>query len=275
VLQRLDLDVPAGTSLGLCGRTGAGKSSALAALLRLVEVSAGGIAIDGVDVRSVPLRRLRRAVGYVPQAPFVFSGTLRDNLDPLGGSEDGKLMDALRQTGLSRQLAALGEERAKGPSAGGGAEGAAAQRARAAPSREGGAQRSVLNTRLGHGGASLSLGQQQLLSVARMLLRRPKLVLLDECSACVDPDTAAAMQQAVGTGLAGATVIEVAHRLSSIARCDAVAVMEAGRVVELGSPGKLAAQRGSAFGEMLRQQEGSAVHERAREAAAGRGCRAS
>jgi ATP-binding cassette subfamily C (CFTR/MRP) protein 10 len=232
VLQHLDLDVPAGTKLGLCGRTGAGKSSAVACLLRLEETCAGAVCIDGVDVRSVPLRRLRRAVAYVPQAPFIFSATLAENMDPLRRSTDADLAAALRHVALWEPLCALS----------GGAAGET-------PPASG-----VLRMRLGEGGVSLSQGQQQLLSLARVLLRRPKVVCLDECTSSVDPGTAAAMHAVTRTFLSDATVIEVAHRLSSIEDCDVVAVMEAGRVIEAGRPRDLLRERSSAFAGMIRQQ---------------------
>eukprot|EP00887_Chlorella_sp_A99_P004434 scaffold30.g4434.t1 len=247
-LRGLTLSVPAGVRLGVCGRTGAGKSSVLACLLRLAEPCAGRVAIDGMDVSRLPLCTLRSAIGVVPQQPFLFEGSLRENLDPYGRRSDAELESAVRAVHLWAPLAALA---AGGPPA---LEGSTGGTAAGSGGSSGEESRSVLGCRLA-GGGGLSQGQQQLLALARVLLRRPALLLLDECTASVDPGTAALMHTLVRQQFAGATVIEVAHRLAAIAACDAVAVMEGGRVVEQGPPEELAQQPGSAYAALLATQQ--------------------
>lgn len=236
VLQSLNLEVPAGTRAGICGRTGAGKSSAVASLLRLAEIVAGSVTIDGVDVRSIPLRRLRRSIGYVPQTPFVFSGTVGENLDPLHQYTLSQMVAALQQVGLWPALVAAARAQGVG-----------------AEETEDGA---VLRLWLGEGGVGLSQGQQQMLCLARVVLQRPKIVCLDEASAAVDPDTAAAMQRVVGESFSGCTVLEVSHRLISVSECDVVFVLEGGKVLEAGPPRTLAVVQGSLFAGMVKEQLG-------------------
>jgi ATP-binding cassette subfamily C (CFTR/MRP) protein 10 len=236
-LRGLSLAAGAGARAGLVGRTGAGKSSALAALLRLAEISAGAVEVDGVDVRRVPLARLRRAVALVPQAPAVFSASVRENLDPYARASDAAVVRALRGARLWEALAA-------GVAAGeGGGGGTAAEK-----------EAAVLRAPLGEGGLGLSHGQAQLLAAARALLARARVVALDEPAAAADPATAAALRAALAEGLAGATVLTVAHRLAEVRGCDAVVVVEAGRAAEAGAPAELARRPGSRFAAMLAAQ---------------------
>jgi ATP-binding cassette subfamily C (CFTR/MRP) protein 10 len=232
-LRGLSLAAAAGARFGLVGRTGAGKSSALAALLRLAEISSGAVEVDGVDVRCVPLARLRRAVALVPQAPAVFSASVRENLDPYGRVSDAEVVRALKGARLWDALAAgVAEDE------GGGAEKEAA----------------VLRAPLGEGGLGLSHGQAQLLAAARALLSRARVVALDEPAAAADPSTAAALRAALAEGLAGATFLTVAHRLAEVRDCEAVVVVEDGRAAEAGAPGELARRPGSRFAAMLAAQ---------------------
>lgn len=255
----------AGAHVGICGRTGAGKSSLLAALLRLTPISTGRITVDGVDVSALPLRVLRRAIGaaglrcrvpcqpafgatrvpaaiptranpgclerchsptplpaagVVPQHPFLFEGSVRQNLDPLGQHSAAELAAVLRQVQLWQPLVAQlpavaqpgtgGSERGSGHAAAGQAAGTAAAEAAAgegaAPNLESGARQAaaqdareeqarVLAMRLGEGAAALSQGQQQLLALGRVLLGRLRLLLLDEATSSVDPATADVMHE--------------------------------------------------------------------------------
>ena len=219
---------PPGSKLGVVGRTGAGKSSLLAALLRLTEprrTEAGGcgVLIDGVDVASVPLSLLRRAVSVIPQEPVLYAGTLRSNLDPFCAATDAECWEALEAVRLSPLFAAPG--------------------------------RGGLSARVEESGCNLSAGQRQLVCLARAILRRCMVVVVDEATANVDADTDAAIQRAIRTHFAGATVITIAHRLQTIMDSDLVIVVGEGRVKEAGEPGALTKVPGGAFAELLREAE--------------------
>ena len=251
VLQQLSLKINAGARVGVCGRTGAGKSSLIACLLRLADICAGCICIDGVDVRSVPLKRLRHAIGFVSQSPFIFSGTVAENLDPEGRFDVHFLLDAVKKVGLWPALLTLYHNHNTKRDEDEEDETAAAA-----------AAAGVLKLRLGDGADTIGLsqGQQQLLCLARVFLRQhthTRIVCLDEASASVDPDTAAVMQSVVERQFQGCTVIEVAHRLRSVAACDVVYVMEGGRVLESGAPNELVTRPLSVFGVMVREQMGA------------------
>ncbi|PYH90976.1 hypothetical protein BO71DRAFT_443522 [Aspergillus ellipticus CBS 707.79] len=223
-LSPLDLRIGAAEFLGVVGRTGAGKSTLALALIRGLEAETGHITLDGVDIADVPLARLRTAITVIPQTPTLFAGTLRDNLAP-------------QQPPASSRAAAAADD--------GEAE-AEAEEMRAAvrtvrlfPDDDAGetlADDDVLD----RPAAMLSRGQRQLLALARGLLRRSRVVVLDEPTASVDADADDAVR-AVLRALAdrGTTVMLIAHRVVSVAACDRVVVVEGGRVVEDGAVGEL------------------------------------
>jgi ATP-binding cassette subfamily C (CFTR/MRP) protein 4 len=229
-LRGVSFEAAPGSKLGVVGRTGAGKSTLLAALLRLAEPrrkggGAGapcGVAIDGVDVAGVPLSRLRRALTVIPQEPVLYAGPLRSNLDPFGAASDEACWAALEAVELARHFAEAG---------GGGGLGA----------------------RVEESGGNLSVGQRQLVCLARAILRRNRVVVIDEATANVDEDTDRAIQRAIRTHFRDATVITIAHRLGTIMDSDAVVVMAGGRVVEAGPPQALAALPSGAFAALLRE----------------------
>lgn len=216
--------VQPGEKLGIVGRTGSGKSSLLLVLFRLLEPSSGRVLLDGVDTRQLQLAELRSQLAIIPQEPFLFSGTVRENLDPRGLHEDEALWQALEQCHLREVIGSMGG----------------------------------LDGELGEGGRSLSLGQRQLLCLARALLTEAKILCIDEATASVDQKTEQLLQQTIRKRFANKTVLTIAHRLSTILNSDRVLVLQAGRVVELDSPSALRSQPHSLFQQLLQSSQQAA-----------------
>ena len=210
VLKKVSVNVPAGTTLGVVGRTGSGKSSLLLTLFRLVEIEeVGSITIDGVDIRSLSLQGLRGSLSIIPQSPTLFAGTLLYNLDSSGNTSAEDAWRALEASSseLARQFRDL----------------------------EG------LDTIITEGGMNLSQGQRQLICLSRALVKRSNILVLDEATSSVDPRTDAQVQDTILREFVqkGVTVITVAHRLDTILGYDKILVLDAGKVAEYGSPGEL------------------------------------
>jgi ABC-type multidrug transport system fused ATPase/permease subunit len=212
VLHGVDLDVRAGGLLALVGSSGAGKSTIAALVPRLYDVDAGAVEIGGVDVRDLAFADLRRAVGVVTQDGHLFHDTMRANLRYAApDATDAEMHDALRRARLGEVVASLPDG---------------------------------LETVVGERGYRLSGGERQRLTIARLLLARPRVVILDEATAHLDSESEAVVQAALAEALVGRTAIVIAHRLSTIRRADRIAVVEHGRVVEQGTHGELIAAGG-------------------------------
>lgn len=223
VLVDLDFEVEAGQRVAVVGRTGAGKSTLALALIRALEADTGRISIDDVSISSVRLDRLRQAVTMVPQDPTLFDGSLRDNLDPLHQYPDVELHHVLQRLQFFQTL----------------------------PSGD-----------LDYPAAALSMGQRQLVCIARALLRRSRILVLDEATASIDHATDALIQAGLRSSITtGTTVITIAHRLLTIADYDRVVVLDSGRAVEQGSVVELLHKRGEdAFFRQLCEQSGDLAH---------------
>jgi ABC-type multidrug transport system fused ATPase/permease subunit len=220
-LRGIDLHLDAGTTLGVVGRSGSGKTSLGRLLLRFWDPTGGAVRLGGIDLRDVPARDLRHRVGVVTQDVELLRASVRDNLTVLGSvrATDERLRAVLADVGLDRWLASL-------PAG--------------------------LDTVVGDGGAGLSAGEGQLLAFARAFLADPGLVVLDEASSRLDPVTEGAVTHATEALLAGRTAVVIAHRLSTLDRVDRIAVVDGGRVVEHGGRGALAADPTSRFAALLR-----------------------
>ncbi|XP_055468882.1 ATP-binding cassette sub-family C member 10 isoform X1 [Psammomys obesus] len=245
-LDRVTFRVEPGEKLGIVGRTGSGKSSLFLVLFRLLEPSAGRVLLDGVDTSQLELAELRSQMAVIPQEPFLFSGTVRENLDPQGLHDDRALWQALEQCHLSAVTIAAGESRAKP--------------GRAGKKRIGASNADVLlagglDGELGERGRNLSLGQRQLLCLARALLTDAKILCIDEATASVDQKTDQLLQQTICKRFANKTVLTIAHRLDTILSSDRVLVLQAGRVVELDSPSVLRNQPHSLFQQLLQSSQ--------------------
>ncbi|KAM3624713.1 uncharacterized protein V6R79_000573 [Siganus canaliculatus] len=214
VLNLQQLHVRAGEKLGIVGRTGSGKSSLAVALFRLVEPAAGSIWIDGIDILSVPLSRLRTQLSVIPQDPVLFSGTVRFNLDPFHRHSDEEVWTALEKTHMKDVVSGLSRK---------------------------------LQTELTEGGGHFSVGQRQLMCLSRALLRGSKIVLLDEAMAPVDAETDSLIQVTVSEAFRCSTVLTVAHRIHTVLHADRVLVLNQGEVAECDRPDALRQRPDSLF----------------------------
>lgn len=242
-LRGVSFKVQSGDKVGVVGRTGSGKSTLLLALYRMFNLESGAVTLDGVDISTLTLEQLRRGLSVIPQEPVVFSGTVRSNLDPFGEfGHDAVLWEALRDCGLEEQVKSIGG----------------------------------LDARLdGTGGNAWSLGQQQLMCLARAALKRVPVLCLDEATAAMDPHTEAHVLEIIERIFPDRTTLTIAHRLDNVIRSDLVVVMDAGQVAEMGPPSQLLANPDSAFSKLvdktgaasaaaLRKMAADFVEERAR-----------
>lgn len=226
VISNLSLKIPAGQKIGICGRTGSGKSSTAMALFRLLEITQGRISIDGINVRQIPLEILRSRLSAIPQDVIMFSGSIRENLDPLSKHKDQELWNALEVAQVKDIVASHSEG---------------------------------LNFEVKEGGENFSSGQLQLLCMARAILRKSSIVVLDEATSALDAITEKCLLKAVSTAFENRTVIVIAHRVSALLDCDRVIVLHDGKIVEDGSPADLTQRQEGFFANMLKSNEENRV----------------
>ncbi|KAG1708710.1 hypothetical protein DVH05_022336 [Phytophthora capsici] len=219
VLKGVNMEVAAGEKIGICGRTGAGKSSLMVALFRICDFDSGRVLIDDVDIATINLRELRRSLAIIPQDPVLFSGPLRENLDPFHEYSDERIWHVLKQVHMADSLRRWG---------------------------------AGLDFEVAEGGDNLSVGQRQLICIGRALLKDSKVVVLDEATANVDTATDALIQTTIQETFEAKTVLIIAHRINTIMHCDKIAVMDAGRVAEFDSPSALLAQPQSVFAALAK-----------------------
>ncbi|KAH6612517.1 P-loop containing nucleoside triphosphate hydrolase protein [Boeremia exigua] len=216
VLKGLSMHVRAGERIGVVGRTGAGKSSIMSALFRLQELAGGSITIDGMDISKIGLQNLRSNLAIIPQDPTLFKGTIRSNLDPFHKKSDLELWSALRQADLVSNEAEMGDK----------------------------SGRIHLDSVVEEEGLNFSLGQRQLLALARALVRGSQIIICDEATSSVDFETDQKIQKTIVDGFAGKTLLCIAHRLKTIIGYDRICVMDQGQIAELDSPINLYEQGG-------------------------------
>ncbi|KRJ97654.1 multidrug resistance-associated protein 1 isoform X4 [Drosophila yakuba] len=219
VLRGVSFNIQGGEKVGIVGRTGAGKSSLTLALFRIIEAAGGRISIDGVDIASMGLHMLRSRLTIIPQDPVLFSGSLRINLDPFEIKTDDEIWKALELSHLKSFVKSLA---------------------------------AGLNHEISEGGENLSVGQRQLVCLARALLRKTKVLVLDEATAAVDLETDDLIQKTIRTEFKECTVLTIAHRLNTILDSDKVIVLDKGQITEFASPTELLDNPKSAFYSMAK-----------------------
>lgn len=220
VLKELSFKVKSGEKLGVCGRTGSGKSSLMIALFRISEIEKDGgkILIDNVNTGEIGTEALRMNLSIIPQEPVMFSNTVRYNLDPFNTTSDDELWNVLKKVRLEEVIAGL----PKG-----------------------------LDEVVSEGGENFSQGQRQLLCIGRSLLRKPKILVMDEATASIDNETDAAIQEMIRENFKDATVLTIAHRLNTIMDSDRILVLDDGRIAELDSPSNLLSKENGHFRAMV------------------------
>lgn len=220
VLNGISFKVEPGQRIGICGRSGSGKSSLLATLFRMTEITSGSIIIEGIDISTLPRNEVRLRLNALPQQPFLLPGTIRDNIDPTGKHDYNSIVAALYQVGLWDVFDDI----------------------------PGGLDANMPSNLLSH-------GQQQLLCLARAMMRSSSILVLDEATSSVDLETEALMQELINKWFKHHTVIAVAHRLDTILNYDRVAVMDDGHLLEWDEPQKLL-QTDSIFRRLYRNMKG-------------------
>ncbi|KFO86646.1 Multidrug resistance-associated protein 1, partial [Buceros rhinoceros silvestris] len=211
VLKNINVTINGGEKIGIVGRTGAGKSSLTLGLFRINEAAEGEIIVDGVNIAKIGLHDLRFKITIIPQDPVLFSGSLRMNLDPFDQHSDEDIWRSLELAHLKNFVSSLPDK---------------------------------LNHECAEGGENLSVGQRQLVCLARALLRKSKILVLDEATAAVDLETDKLIQSTIKSQFEECTVLTIAHRLNTIMDYSRVLVLERGEVVECGSPDDLLQEKG-------------------------------
>ncbi|KAJ2611751.1 hypothetical protein EV177_003333 [Coemansia sp. RSA 1804] len=257
VLHGVSLSIEHGEKVGIVGRTGSGKTTISLALLRFVEARKGRIILDGVDISKIGLEDLRRNVTIIPQDPVLFNGSIRFNLDPFDEHPDSFLWEALRRTHLIKDEDSSSSNTET--------DGSGTNNSALDIKRMAGIFTS-LDNEIKENGHNLSAGQRQLVALARALVRRSRLIVMDEATASVDFDTDSRIQTTIrGPEFANSTLLCIAHRLRTIIDYDRVLVLDDGRVAEFDTPHNLLQKEGGIFKRLC---EESSEYEHMKDAAA-------
>lgn len=225
VLKKINLKIKPHEKIGIVGRTGAGKSSLTLALFRIIEAAEGNIDIDSIDTSKIGLQDLRHQLSIIPQDAQVFEGTIRDNLDPSKAYTDEEIWKALELSHLKDHVLKMFEER----------------------DPENKDIKTGLDVRMSESGSNLSVGQRQLMCLARALLIPSHILVLDEATAAVDVETDRVLQETIRTEFKDRTILTIAHRLNTVMDSDRIVVLEHGEVAEFDSPENLLKNKDSLF----------------------------
>ncbi|KAF5273609.1 hypothetical protein FQR65_LT04608 [Abscondita terminalis] len=223
VLKNLSFTIAPEEKIGIVGRTGAGKSSIISSIFQMFDIE-GNIIIDDINIKDIGLHDLRQKISIIPQNPIIFAGSVRRNLDPFDECTDDALWQALEEVKLKEVVKALDLG---------------------------------LKSEISEGGSNLSVGQRQLICLARAIIRNNKILILDEATANVDPQTDIVIQETIRKKFRKCTVITVAHRLQTVIDSDKILVMDAGKVVEFGHPYDLLQNKDGMFYKMMEQSKQS------------------
>ena len=229
----VSLDIRPGEKVGIIGRTGAGKSSLFSSLFLLNGISAGSITIDDEDISSLNLFQHRKRLSIIPQDPFLFTGTLRYNVDPFEEFTSEEIWDALTKSHLYNMVQSLPDQ---------------------------------LITSVAEDGHNFSAGERQLLCLTRAILRKNRIILIDEATANVDMRTDALVQQAIRSHLSDCSVLTIAHRIETIIDSDRIVVLERGKIIETDAP-FLMLERGTSYLSLLLSQFDPSTEQQLRNAA--------
>ena len=223
MLQKIALTIPAGSVCGIIGDTGSGKSTLVSLLLRLHEPPDNSILIDGTDIKQMPLSRLQQAIGYVSQDIFLFSGSMRENLQlgmESGNGDAAQIEEAARIAQLLPTIESFGRG---------------------------------FETVIGERGVRLSGGQKQRTALARALIKNPPILILDDAFSSVDVETEEDILRELRKFMRGRTTLLISHRISTVRDADMIVHLRGGRIIEQGTHGELLARRGAYF-ELFRRQ---------------------
>ncbi|XP_023134834.2 ATP-binding cassette sub-family C member 5 [Amphiprion ocellaris] len=222
VLKNLSFTILPEETIGIVGRTGSGKSSLAVALFRLVELTGGSIIIDGINIAQIGLDDLRSKLAIIPQEPVLFIGTVRSNLDPWDQYSDCQIWEALEKTHIKEMVSQLPHS---------------------------------LHSEVTENGENFSVGERQLLCVARALLRNSKILILDEATAAIDTETDRLIQETIRCAFGSCITLIIAHRLNTVMSCSRVMVLDNGQILEFDSPAALLADENSRFRAMIETSE--------------------
>ncbi|KAN0029847.1 hypothetical protein ACTA71_007984 [Dictyostelium dimigraforme] len=221
-LKNLSFSVQSNEKIGIVGRTGAGKTTIASSLFRMVECSKGSILIDGIDISNIQLQKLRSSIGIVPQDPFIFTGTIRSNIDPFNEFTDLEIWESIEKVKLKEAINSM-------------------------PLK--------LETPLQENGDNgFSFGQKQLLCLCRTILKKFKIILMDEATSSIDYHTAQLIKQTIQENFKDCTTLTIAHRLETIIDCNKIAVIDNGQLIEFDTPSNLMDIPNSKFNRLIKSQ---------------------
>jgi ATP-binding cassette subfamily C (CFTR/MRP) protein 1 len=219
VLKNLNFEIKPMEKIGVVGRTGSGKSTLCLCVFRILEASSGKILIDDIDITKIGLKLLREIITVIPQDPTLIEGTLKENLDPVHKFTEEQIEEQMKAIGLEDMLN----------------------------------KKNGLKYKVSEGGLNLSVGERQLICIARAIMRKSKIIIMDEATSSIDYKTESLIQKSLEKSLKDSTVITIAHRIKTIINYDRIIVLQSGELIEQGSPRQLINSKKGTFYELYMQ----------------------
>jgi len=256
VIHGISFDIESREKIGVVGRTGSGKSTLTLGLLRILELAekdgkVGKLSLDGVDISKIGLHELRKKITIIPQDPVLFTGTVRSNVDPFEEYSDEAIIDALKKVQIWEQIRGDSVEEPSEMPGRKSSQGKDKKRKQSLSSMT--EEQKKLNMDIKDGGSNFSLGQRQLVCMARALVRKPKVLLMDEATASIDELTDHLIQKMIKTEFKDTTVITIAHRLNTIIQYDKILVLDQGNVAEFDDPVNLLERGDGYFAKLIKE----------------------